>query len=271
MGSESWSPDAYLTFADHRLRPALEMLARVPLDAPMCVVDLGCGTGALTRAARARWPTARVIGVDSSVEMLDRARAEGLDGIDWREADIAAWAPAGDAARPDLILSNAALHWLGDHDRLFPRLLKTLRPGGVLAVQMPRNHDRPSHTLIRAVAAEGPWAGALADLIAAPNPVDPPEAYARRLLAAGAGSLDLWETDYQQRLSGGPEAIADFTGSTALRPWLARLPDDTARAAFVADYRARLRTAYPPLPDGSVLFPFRRLFLVARRSATPPG
>jgi len=261
----AWSPDNYLAFADLRLRPALDLLARIPLAAPGHIVDLGCGTGTLTRQLAARWPGARVTGLDSSSAMLDRARAEpGADAITWTLDDIATWAPTPDEA-PDLIVSNAALHWVPDHDTLFPRLLAALAPGGVLAVQMPRNHDRPSHTLMAVVATDdGPWAPALADLIAAPSPVDPPDAMARRLLAAGATSIDLWETDYQQRLQGGPDAVAAFTGSTALRPWLERLPDDAAREAFRAAYRKRLRAAYPSLPDGTVLFPFRRQFLVAR-------
>ncbi|KAA5605656.1 methyltransferase domain-containing protein [Roseospira marina] len=260
-----WTPSDYLAFADHRLRPALDLLARVPLERPAHVVDLGCGTGTLTRHARTRWPDAAILGVDASPAMLARARAESAPDIAWAEADIATWTPPREA-RPDVLLSNAALHWLGDHDRLFPRLLSLLAPGGVLAVQMPRNFDRPSHALVKTVAADGPWADRFADLIARPAPVDPPDAYAARLLAAGAADLALWETDYQQILPGGPETIADVTRSTTLRPWLARLEDDpTKRDAFLAAYRARVAAAYTALPDGRTLFPFRRLFLIATR------
>ncbi|MBB4267020.1 methyltransferase domain-containing protein [Roseospira visakhapatnamensis] len=260
-----WTPDTYLTFADHRLRPALDLLARIPMDAPRRIVDLGCGTGALTRHLAARWPNAEITGLDTSAEMLSRAQAEdGGKTITWVQGDIATWTP-DDQGSPDLITSNAALHWLDGHDVLFPRLLDALAPGGVLAVQMPRNHDRPSHALIRAVAKEGPWEPLLAALVAAPPPVDPPEVTVRRLLAAGAATVDAWETDYQQILAGGPDAVAAFTDSTALRPWLARLPDATMRDAFRAAYRGRLATAYESLPNGRVLFPFRRQFLVATR------
>ncbi|MQX35664.1 methyltransferase domain-containing protein [Roseospira navarrensis] len=260
-----WSPADYLAFADHRLRPALDLLARVPVADPGRVVDLGCGTGTLTRYARERWPSAHLTGLDSSPAMLERARAESPADITWAEADIATWVPAADA-RPDVILSNAALHWVGDHDALFPRLLSALAPGGVLAVQMPRNYGRPALALIKATGMNGPWAERVADLVAKPPPVDPPDRYAARLLGAGVTDLELWETDYQQILPGPPETIADFTRSTALRPWLARLEDAPAlQDGFLAAYRARVAAAYAPLPDGRALYPFRRLFLIARR------
>jgi len=261
-----WNPSDYLAFADHRLRPTLDLLARIPAAAPARVVDLGCGTGALTRHAHTRWPEAHIVGVDASRPMLERARADSSPDIAWTEADIATWTPETSADRPDVLLSNAALHWLGDHDTLFPRLLDSLAPGGVLAVQMPRNHDRPALALIKTVATEGPWADRLGDLIAKPTPVDPPEAYAARLILAGAVDLDLWETDYQQILPGGPETIADFARSTALLPWLARLEDDPAlHDGFLTAYRAQVVAAYDPLPDGRALYPFRRLFMIARR------
>jgi len=266
MSTHGWQPEHYLAFADHRLRPALDLLARVPTKAPARVVDLGCGTGTLTRRARARWPRAEIIGVDASQAMLARARAElGSEAITWQAADIADWAPRDESERPDVILSNAALHWLGDHDTLFPRLLEALAPGGVLAVQMPRNGDRPSHALPKVVAARPPFAAACADLIAAPPQVDPPQVYARRLLSAGIESFELWETDYQQILPGGPETIADFTRSTTLLPYLERLADETLKADFLAAYRAEVAAAYDALADGRTLFAFRRLFLVAVR------
>src|SRR5438128_4330267 len=129
-----WDPAQYLKFGDHRLRPAIDLLNRIDLDAPAEAVDLGCAAGNVTRHLRARWPDARVVGVDSSDAMLAKARAT-MPEVDWQQADMATWRPA----RPlDLVYSNAALHWLGDHARLFPALLGMLRPGGVLAVQMPR-------------------------------------------------------------------------------------------------------------------------------------
>ena len=138
-----WDPAQYLRFADERLRPALDLLARVPLDAPARVVDLGCGAGNVTAILRQRFPTADVAGVDGSAAMLDKARA-ATPGCRFEQADLFTWQPDG---APDLIYSNAALQWVGEHPRLFPRLLSMLAPGGVLAVQMPAMHDTPLRLL----------------------------------------------------------------------------------------------------------------------------
>jgi trans-aconitate 2-methyltransferase len=131
----AWSPDLYLKFADHRLRPALDLMAQVTLAAPRHIVDLGCGPGNVTAVLRSRWPDARITGVDASPEMLAKAR-NAMTDVEWIEADVAAWRPDRPA---DLVYSNAALHWLPDHARLFPHLLTIVAPGGQLAVQMPRN------------------------------------------------------------------------------------------------------------------------------------
>src|SRR5919199_3048381 len=139
----SWDPTQYLKFVDHRLRPAIDLLSRIDLADPADIYDLGAGAGNVTRQLRSRWPDAHITGVDESEAML--ARAAETAGIDWQRADLATW----QSPRPaDLIYSNAALHWLGDHARLFPALLEMLKPGGVLAVQMPRNFGAPTHTLV---------------------------------------------------------------------------------------------------------------------------
>jgi trans-aconitate 2-methyltransferase len=254
----SWSPERYLAFGDHRTRPAVDLLARVALAAPARVADLGCGPGNSTALLCARWPQAEVVGLDSSPEMLAKARASGLPAR-WLEADLAGWVPAGAF---DLLYSNAALQWLPDHARLLPRLLDALPPGGVLAVQMPRNFDAPSHVLLREVADRGPWAARLASgLLRAP--VAPPERY-YDLLQPQAAALDIWESEYLQILEG-DDPVLSWTRSTALRPVIAALdPDEQAR--FEADYAKRLRLAYPRRADGRTLFPFRRLFIVATRA-----
>lgn len=151
----SWDPSQYLKFADHRLRPAIDLINRIDLDRPALVVDLGCGAGNVTRLLARRWPQAAVVGVDGSADMLARAKAGDRDTvIRWQHADVNGWTPDRPA---DLIYSNAALHWLDDHGALFPRLIEGLKPGGVLAVQMPRNHGAPSHTCMTEAAAAGPW------------------------------------------------------------------------------------------------------------------
>jgi trans-aconitate 2-methyltransferase len=199
-----------------------------------------------------------VIGIDSSGDMLASAGQSGIRAT-WVEADLAAWAPQH---APDLIFSNAALHWVGGHEKLLPRLLECVRPGGVLAVQMPRNFEAPSHTLLRATAASGPWADRLAEVLDW-RPVATPEWY-YDLLAPQAAALDIWETVYLHVLEG-DDPVLRWTRSTALRRIVQAL-DEADCAAFEAAYAARLRAAYPRRADGRTLFAFRRLFIVAQRS-----
>jgi len=251
----SWNPDQYLKFADHRLRPALDLLSRIPADSPKSVADLGCGPGNVTDWLRRRWPDAHITGFDSSLEMLESARKAYPDTA-WEQADIAHWRPE---APVDVIYSNAALQWLDNHPSLFAGLYDALAPGGVLAVQMPRNFDQPSHVLMRQAAQDGPWRPALAPHLRH-SPVGVPGEYWRMLQPLGA-SLDIWECDYLQVLSGEDPVLQWMLGTT-LRPLLAAL-SDTERDAYLDAYRRLLRTAYPREADGSTLFPFRRLFILA--------
>ena len=251
----AWNPDQYLKFAAPRLRPAVDLLARVPLTAPGSIFDLGCGAGNVTRLLAERWPHAAVTGVDDSASMLAKAAQEN-PRIAWVQQSVAAWrAPQ----RTDLIYSNAALHWLPDHASLFPTLLQQLAPGGVLAVQMPRNFDAPSHRLIDETVRAGPWHERLAAMIGA-SPVAEPAFY-YDLLAPRVAQLDIWETEYLQVLEGA-DPVKEWTKGTWLKQFLDALPP-TERPPFEADYAARLRVAYPPRSDGRTLFPFRRLFMVA--------
>ena len=254
----AWNPEQYLQFAQPRLPPAMDLLARVALASPARVCDLGCGTGSATRAIAQRWPRAEVTGVDDSDTMLAQAARDG-GAIRWVRAGIAGWVPE----RPlDLVYSNAALHWLPDHGTLFPRLLDALAPGGVLAVQMPRNFEAPSHTLIERTVRDGPWRARLEPLLR-PVPVGEPRAY-HALLAPRCASVDIWETEYLQVLHG-PDPVKEWTKGTWLKPLLDAL-DAADRPAFEEAYARRLRVAYPAEPDGSTLFPFRRLFIVATRA-----
>lgn len=251
----TWEPDLYLAYSGPRARPALDLLARIPAEAPARVHDLGCGAGNVTRLLSTRWPGARLVGIDSSAEMLLAAAAEMPEGT-WIEADLGTWTPEEPA---DVLFSNAVLHWLGDHEELFPRLLGWLAPGGVLAVQMPANFDAPSHTGIAMTAREAPWRERLEPLLG-PPPVAPPAEY-YELLAPRCRTLDIWETTYLHVLEG-EDAVLNWVKGTALRPLLAAL-DEADRPAFEAACAARLLKAYPPRPDGRTLFPFRRLFIVA--------
>jgi trans-aconitate 2-methyltransferase len=252
----SWDPEIYMKFASERTRPAMELLARVPLRAPANVIDLGCGPGNSTALLVARWPEADIDGLESSPEMLAKARASGVRA-NWIEGDVESWSPP-DAY--DVVFSNATLHWIADHRALLPRLMGHVAEGGVLAFQVPRNFAAPSHVLMREVANSGPWAAKLSNarqvnVLAPDNYFD--------ILAPMAKSLDIWETTYLHVLEGDDPVLAWVSG-TGLRPFVQPL-EAGERDAFLSDYRARLRQAYPRRADGKTLLPFQRLFVVAQR------
>jgi trans-aconitate 2-methyltransferase len=251
----AWDPGQYLKFADHRLRPAIDLLNRIDVAEPAEVVDLGAGAGNVTRLIKLRWPGARITGVDASKEMLEKAAAAAPE-IAWQLADLGTWRPE----RPvDIIYSNAALHWLERHDRLFPALFSSLAPGGVLAVQMPRNFSAPSHTSMVEAARSGPWRPKLEPLLR-PSPTGDPAIY-YDLLAPRATALDIWETEYLQVLEG-ENPVKEWTKGTWLKPLLDALAEPE-RSGFEAAYAALVARAYPRRADGRTLFPFRRLFIMA--------
>ncbi len=251
-----WSPGAYDAFRGFRLRPALDLLAQVPVALPEGdVIDLGCGSGAAGPSLRARFPGRRLVGVDSSPAMLAVARESGAYD-DLVEADVAEWRPH---RAPAVVFSNAVLHWLPDHPALIARLAGLVAAGGCLAVQMPRQFGAPSHRLIREVAAR--LFPDRFDRTGWVAPVAPPQDYARWLMPLGAAQV--WETEYLQRLpaASGGHPVRLFTQSTAVRPVMDVLNADE-QADFLAAYDAALAGPYPAEADGTVLMPFRRLFFV---------
>jgi trans-aconitate 2-methyltransferase len=247
-----WNPATYLAFADERTRPAAELLARVPDEAPARIVDLGCGPGNSTALLRTRWMDAKIEGLDSSADMLAQAEKSGI-AADWIEADLATWR----APTPyDVIFSNATFQWLGDHAVLLPRLLSYVKPGGTFAYQVPHNMDAPSHVLMRETAAAFDLHNVreVAVLDASAN-------YA--ILKPHAATVDIWETEYLHALKG-DDAVYHWVSGTGLRPFVQALEGER-RDAFIADYKRRLNEAYPVRADGVTLFPFKRLFAVVRK------
>ena len=303
-----WDPTRYLDFAGERLRPLLDLLHRVPLRRAERIVDLGCGTGVALAPLVRRFPAARIEALDSSAAMLERARAlchedaegVGLAGADihLQLADIASWSdeesddgrdgggrasqqPPREQREPgfDLVFSNAALHWLGGHRELLPALLRRVRPGGVLAIQMPNNWAAPSHAAMRRVLATLGTPAAAATLARLERRPGDDDSDYERWLAPHRAHLDSWESEYLQRLRAAPagdqgdapettrSAVFEWVRSTALRPVEAALAQDPAAwRTFCERYDALLRQAYPSRDDGITPFPFRRLFLVAVRS-----
>jgi len=252
----AWDPKTYLDFEDERTRPAIELLARVPHKSPTHVIDLGCGPGNSTALLARRWPKAKLEGLDSSEAMLDQARRSGIRAT-WHSGDIPSWAPS---VRYDVIFANAALHWLGDQDALLKRLMSYLTPEGVLAFQVPANFNEPSHRLMRDVAAGGLWSGKLRGVR---NIVLGTEQGYYEMLEPLAAHLDIWQTTYLQVLSG-EDAVFRWVSGTGLRPFLEAL-DAQEREAYSREYKTRLNQAYPTRANGKTLFPFQRLFVVARK------
>ncbi|WP_030788755.1 trans-aconitate 2-methyltransferase [Streptomyces sp. NRRL S-920] len=268
----TWDPLQYLRHADHRSRPFVDLLARVPDlpatgDRPHRIADLGCGPGNVTRLLAERWPAAHITGLDNSPQML--ARAERLTGptagggrLDFAPADATDWTPA--PGTYDLILSNAALHWVPGHPDSFPAWIAALTPGGTFAFQVPGNFDAPSHTLLRDLAASRRWRDRLGGVLRHGDAVLPPGAYLARLTDLGC-AVDAWETTYHHLLTG-EDPVLDWVKGTSLRPVLTALADDPdATEAFLAEYGELLRRAYPATEHGTV-FPFRRVFAVATAS-----
>ena len=252
----AWDPRTYLTFGAERTRPAAELLARVPVEAKYAV-DLGCGPGNSTALLRARWPKARLEGVDNSPDMLADAQKTDL-GAEWIENNITSWTPA---ETPDVIFSNAAFQWVPDHNTLLPGLMSFLKEGGVLAFQVPRNFDDPCHTLIHEIAANDRWAEKLEAVRDWWNVLAPEEYYSN--LEPHAVRIDIWETRYVQVLEG-EDAVFRWMSGTGLRPYANALEGEE-RDAFLNAYKDAVNKAYPMRASGKTLYPFRRLFAVAVR------
>ncbi|WP_329218065.1 trans-aconitate 2-methyltransferase [Streptomyces sp. NBC_01485] len=258
----SWDPAQYLRHAGHRARPFTDLLARVPdlPGDPPRIGDLGCGPGNVTALLADRWPTARVTGYDNSPRMLADAAAHAGARLDFVHADLATWAPT---ETYDLLVSNAALHWVPGHLDALPGWLDGLAPGGTFAFQVPDNLDAPLHALMRELGGTPRWKSRVSEALRPVDSVHAPAVYLDRLARLGCAT-DVWTTTYLHVLQG-DDPVLDWAKGTGLRPALDALADDPeAQAAFVTEYRDLLRKAYQPTPYGTVL-PFCRLFAVATK------
>ena len=253
----TWSAAQYVKFEEERTRPVRDLIARVPLAHARRAADIGCGPGNSTEVLRASFPTAEIVGIDSSPDMIAAARKR-LPDIAFEVAGVEGWRDSGF----DVILANAVIQWIPDHEALIPALIGKLAPGGALAVQTPDNLDEPSHRLMREVAADGPWAAKLADAAKARAERRSADWYFG-LLRREAARVDIWRTVYFHPLKG-TDAIVEWVKGTGLRPFVDPLDADE-REAYLARYEAAIAAAYPAETDGTVLLPFPRLFFVATR------
>jgi trans-aconitate 2-methyltransferase len=255
----TWSPSQYGQFENERNRPIRDLLSALSIERVDVAVDLGCGPGNSTELLQQRYVDAIISGIDSDVAMIEAAR-QRLPNVSFQLSDIASWKPERNF---DLILANASLQWLPDHEVLLPSLLQKLRAGGQLAVQMPDNLDEPAHRLMREVAAQQPWQHQLANASNARAPRRE-AAWYYRVLREHSASVDVWRTVYHHPLAGGAAAIVEWFKGSGLRPFVQAL-DEHERSDYLARYQAEIALAYSAQPDGSVLLPFPRLFFIATR------
>lgn len=247
----TWNAHQYLKFADERIRPCRDLASRIGIAEPRRIIDLGCGPGNSAAVLLERWPKSEVTGLDSSSSMIDVARREQPDRR-WVAGDITEWAST-EKSQFDLVFSNAALQWVPDHAALYPRLVQRVAPGGAFAAQIPADFDALPHRLMRELA---------------PPDVKAKEWYSHEpafyydVLAPHAGVVDIWETIYQHVLTNA-DAIVEWYKGSGMRPFLEAMSSEAERNEFVAAYTEKIRAAYKPQPDGKVLFPFRRLFVIA--------
>jgi trans-aconitate 2-methyltransferase len=259
--SSDWNASQYLKFGNERTRPVQDLLARVTLTAPKHVVDLGCGPGNSTEVLATQYPDAQIVGVDSSPNMLTKARVL-LPQLTFALADLRSYRPTEPV---DLFFSNAVFQWLPDAERIpvIARLIEALPPRGVFAFQVPDNFSEPSHVAMRETAKDGPWA---ADL-QANNPLrtrfpTPQKLYDE--LSPLLAKIDIWHTHYHHIVDN-HQAVVEWVKGTGLRPYIDPLSEDH-REQFLKSYLDRVEKAYPKLHDGKVMLRYPRLFLVGVRA-----
>lgn len=258
-----WDPGQYLKYENERTRPATDLVRSIQMHSARRVLDVGCGPGNSTAVLRARWPQAELVGFDKSAAMLEKA-ARTVAGVQWVQGDM-----DGDLAglgQFDVIFSNAALQWVPDNGRLLPVMLEMLRPGGVLAVQVPFSTDErrpmPSHTELQRLVDEPKWRGRFAG--AARHPAYCGPGYYYDVLSGLGAAFDIWQTDYIHVMDSHLDIVA-WNKGTALLPYLDVLPDDRLREEFLKDFGEAMKAAYPPQADGKVLYPFTRILFTAQK------
>jgi len=260
--TDAWQPDQYARFRAEREQPFHDLLALVQPVPGGRVADLGCGTGVLTRLLHERTGAAQTVGIDMSEAMLAQSAEHAGAGVRFEQGDIAAFAEQG----LDVVFSNAALQWVFDHETLFPRLAKTLRPGGQLAVQMPANHDHPSHVVAHEVARAPRHARALGGYVRH-NPVQPVEWYAELLARMGFQEQHVRQQVYLHRLAG-PEEVVEWVKGSLLTDYRRKLsPEDYE--AYLSDFRERLLADLPD--ERPHLYPFKRILLWGRLPGDAAG
>ncbi len=252
----TWNPDQYLKFMGERTQPSVDLTARIEIENPKSIIDIGCGPGNSTLVLRRKWNEAQLFGLDSSPEMIDKARADMPD-IEWTVGDATNF----EFERGyDVVFSNAALQWMQHHETLVPRLFAVVNHGGALAVQVPANQDSAIQKAIVEISITSRWSENLAGIDR--RMVHFPAEYYYNILSKMSSGLDLWETTYYHILNS-PRDLVEWYKGTGMRPYLERLPDDQSRSEFENEVLRECQNSYLPQKNGKVLFPFKRIFFVA--------
>jgi trans-aconitate 2-methyltransferase len=252
-----WNPSNYLKFKNERTQPAIDLVQRIPINNPQFIIDLGCGPGNSTRILAERWPKANIVAIDSSPEMINKARSEN-DTISWKTADIDQYS---DTCRYDIVFSNAALQWIMNHGELIPRLFKMTNTHGILAAQVPLNCDSPLHQAVICVSHSKRWSDFASKCNNLLNYQS--ASYYYDILSKLSAEFYIWETTYMHVMEN-HNSLIEWYRTTGMRPYLDALPDDTSRAQFEHDVLTICQNDYSLQKDGKLLFPFRRLFFMIR-------
>jgi trans-aconitate 2-methyltransferase len=254
-----WDPQQYLQFEHERTQPSIDLVARIPSEDPHTIIDIGCGPGNSTQVLRRRWPHADIVGLDKSEKMIERARRD-YPGQTWRTGDAsmleAHW-------QYDIVFSNAAIHWIPDHHYLIPRLFQVVGENGFLAIQVPANYKSPLYKVILNVSRSSKWR----DLTSGANDqitYHGAEYYYNQLVAF-TRDITIWSTTYYHILKSHEDLVAWYK-STAMKPFLERLASDDMRREFEQAVLTGCKEHYPPQADGRILYPFKRLFFIARKT-----
>ena len=255
-----WNPQQYLKFKSERTQPSIDLVARIAINEPETIIDIGCGPGNSTQILHRRWPDADIVGLDSSQKMIEKARQDypGQKWIVGHAADL------DTKQKYDIVFSNATLQWVPNHDVLIPRLFDAVNKNGVLAVQVPANNESPLHKALYSVAQSRKWKGYTSGcekLLTYHN-----AGYYYNVLIGLTENFDIWETTYYHVL-GSHEAMLEWYSSTGMKPFLERLPDEEASNEFEQEILMQCQPLYPVQSDGKILYPFKRLFFTASKSA----
>jgi len=253
-----WNPILYLKFQAERTQPSIDLVSRIQLADPASIIDLGCGPGNSTEILFRRWPKAKVTGLDSSEKMIEKARQD-FPGYEWILADAASYRPD---SQFELIFSNAALQWIPDHLKLVPEIFSWLKPGGLLAIQVPANNESPLHLALLQVSKSSRWndyTGSCESQI-----VYHPADFYYGILSPLSQTINIWETTYYHILDS-HKALIEWYRSTGMRTYLEKLPDDTARNEFENEVLGEASAFYPLQANNKVIYPFRRLFFIAEK------